>query len=170
MKEIKLRGRGGNHVALVDDCWYEILSQYNWYVDVGGYAFMDRTMDGIRQRVFMHRYIMLAPDGLEVDHINHNTSDNRTENLRIVRKQKNIWNSKISKNNTTGYKGVCWDKSRNAYYVYICKDRHTYHVGRFETKEEAALAYNKKAIELFGENAWLNPISEEYLKNGENLI
>lgn len=84
--------------------------------------------------------------------------DNTLGNLRLCKKQQNEFNTKVRSDNTTGYKGVSFSKSKNKYRSYINKDGHYYHLGYFNTKEEAALTYNQKAISLFGEYARLNEI------------
>jgi hypothetical protein len=61
-------------------------------------------------------------------------------------------------NNTSGYKGVCWRKDRCKWEVKLRYQRKCYYLGYFISKLEAALAYNKKALELAGEFAWLNPV------------
>ena len=78
--------------------------------------------------------------------------------MRLCKKQQNEFNTKVRSDNTTGYKGVSFSKSKNKYRSYINKDGHYYHLGYFNTKEEAALTYNQKAISLFGEYARLNEI------------
>ena len=102
----------------------------------------------------LHRYIMNAPDGMDVDHINHDTLDNRKNNLRICTRQQNLWNTKPY--GSCKYKGVCWDKHRNKWLSYVTFENKFITLGRFNTEEEAARAYDTKAKELFGEFAYLN--------------
>jgi len=92
------------------------------------------------------------------DHINRNRLDYRKENLRPCNKSQNMANSKISKRNSSGYKGVSFDPSRNNWRAVICKRGKYITIGRYNTKEEAAEAYNLKAKELFGKFANLNVI------------
>ena len=64
----------------------------------------------------------------------------------------------ISNKGSSKYKGVSWYSSRNKWYSYIHFNYEKIHIGYFENEKEAALAYNKKAKELFGEYAYLNEV------------
>jgi hypothetical protein len=86
-----------------------------------------------------------------IDHINRNTYDNRSCNLRWATLSENCANCKKSKKNTSGVKGVSWDKSRNKYITTIQCNGIKTHIGYFETVEEAAIKRREKEIELFGE-------------------
>lgn len=89
----------------------------------------------------------------EIDHINGNRADNRVVNLRACTRSSNLANMFISSRNTSGIKGVGWDKARAKWFAKIaCNGRH-YNLGRFEAKEEAAAAYAKAAVQHFGEFA-----------------
>ena len=66
----------------------------------------------------------------------------------------------ISKHNTSGYKGVSWDAKRCKYYAYIQINGKTKSLGRYARADDAARAYNNKAIQVFGEFAKLNEIKE----------
>lgn len=111
-----------------------------------------------KEHVFMHRFIMMAPEGLEVDHINGNRLDNRECNLRIVTPSKNQYNRRMQRNNKTGYKGVSFDRSRGKFMASISANGKQINLGRFKTAEEAARAYNQAALELHGEYAFLNDV------------
>lgn len=117
-------------------------------------AFINR-----KNKIGIHRLIMKVNNSkLSVDHINGNGLDNRKENLRICSHKENLRNSRKPKNNTSGYKGVSWDKSRNRWKAYIIFDYKFKYLGRFKIKKDAALAYNKAAKDLFGEFAKLNDL------------
>lgn len=82
-----------------------------------------------------------------IDHIDGNKANNALANLRAATQQQNSYNAKLSKLNTSGFKGVCWDKSKMKWMASIrlpCGKQKT--IGRYETKEEAAAAF--KAVEL----------------------
>lgn len=146
------------YVAIVDDEDYERVSKYKWCVSSDGY-----THNGTVG--LMHRFIMGIDDpNLVVDHINHDTLDNRKKNLRVCTNQQNNFNSKPY--NKIGYKGVTnkakSDKRyrKKTYQARITKDGIKYHLGYYSTPEQAAAAYNGAARILFGEFAYLNPLPD----------
>lgn len=143
---------------MVDDEWYEILHQWTWYF-TGAYAARDIGGRNNKEIVYMHRYICMAPEGYEVDHINGNKLDNRIKNLRIVKPAQNHFNRAKQSNNKTGFKGVCWDKSRSKYIASIQANGKQKNLGRFDSPIDAAKAYNKAAVELHGEYVRLNDLS-----------
>lgn len=107
-----------------------------------------------------HNLVWLYHKGVwpdfELDHINNDPLDNRIENLRPADRNEQSANQKLQSRRAGKYKGV--HKNDTSYYVKIKKNGKQYHVGSFKTEVEAALAYNKKAIELFGEFARLNEV------------
>jgi hypothetical protein len=161
MKEIPLPD-GLN--AIVDDEDFAILSGFSWKLNKDGYAVRygrhptaPRTM-----MIYMHRVIagMQVGDGKYVDHRNHEKLDNRRENLRICTMGENNANKRLHGRNTSGFKGVTWDKFARKWEALIYWKRKGIYLGVFESKNEAAHAYNKAAITLHGEFATLNPIGE----------
>lgn len=137
--------------ALVDAEDAEKCLKHSWCVSQG-YAIS--CFKG--RKIPMHRFVLgYGPndyDDFHVDHINHNRLDNRKCNLRIVTPEANQVN-KIGRTNEKmqGVK-VCFTH----YSAEIVDDGRKIHIGRFATAEEAARAYDKKAIELHGEFASLN--------------
>ena len=101
------------------------------------------------KKIYLQNYILNTD--LTVDHINHDIYDCRKENLRKANKSKNMMNSLLSKRNSSGVKGVSYDKERNKWYASITKDNKTYNLGRYESFHDAVLIRFKKEIELFGE-------------------
>ncbi len=67
----------------------------------------------------MHRVILGTPPGLFTDHVNGNQLDNRRENLRVCTPSQNQANKKLSKNNTSGHKGVEHVKKINRWRATI---------------------------------------------------
>ena len=157
---------------LFDKQFTELVSGCKWYVSRergNQYAVANTRKNGMATTIKMHRLILGLPKFKpEVDHINHNGLDNRLSNLRVVTTSQNQGNRKKRKTarNTSAFKGVhkhsfskLNPKMRNPWISKIFKDGKHYKVGSFGTEREAALAYNKKATELFGEYAYLNKVA-----------
>lgn len=88
-----------------------------------------------------------------IDHINHDTIDDRIENLREATGSQNQANRMISCNNTSGYKGVVWCKAKGKWQTGIKTKGKYKHIGYFLTPEDAHAAYVENAKLLFGEFA-----------------
>jgi hypothetical protein len=104
----------------------------------------------------VHRLVANAfipnPENKEcIDHINGNRIDNRIENLRWATKSENSINKITQSNNTSGFAGVCYDKTHNKWNAYYTLQRRQYKIGSFKTLEEAKEQRIKKANEVFGE-------------------
>jgi len=138
--------------AKVDDEDYEWLTQWNWYFEKRGYAGR-RSGNKILK---MHREIIKTPDGLFTDHINGDRIDNQKSNLRICTIMQNTHNSRVRKDNLSGYKGVSWCKRERKYHVRIYCNYIKKSIGYFDDVIEAALAYDKEARKLYGEFARTN--------------
>lgn len=139
--------------AIVDPGNYECLKQYKWYALKMRNAFYAVRPIGKwpnQQMILMHRQIMNTPKGMETDHRNHNTLDNRIANLRICTHSNNQYNRKIPRTGTSKFKGVSWHKTREKWMVCIQKDKKTIHLGRFDNEIKAAMTYDKKAKEIYG--------------------
>ena len=98
---------------------------------------------------------------LLIDHIDGNPENNFIWNLRPVTPQQNSCNSRIQSNNTSGYKGVSWNKTAKKWRSSIRHNNKNIHIGYYTDLHEAAEAYNVKAKELHGEYARLNDILKE---------
>lgn len=153
-------------VAIVDDEDFENLNKNKWYYSKG-YAGRKNKIKGpdYGKLIYMHREVMDAPEGKQVDHKNHKKLDNRKENLRICSNAENNWNKSFTKRNKIGEKGVWYIKNDNKYGAMIKKNGVTYWIGSFQTKEEAAAKYREKAKELHGEFVYDENIKEADLSS-----
>ena len=87
----------------------------------------------------------------EVDHVNGQRDDNRWANLRSATKSQNMHNSRRRTNNTSGAKGVSWDKEVGKWMAYITVQRKRYNLGRFKNIADAAEAYRAASQKLHGD-------------------
>lgn len=118
-----------------------------WYDNTGGYCFA--IVEGNTKS--LHRFLMDAPKGMVVDHINGNVKDSRVENLRICTHYQNLKNRQMNKNNSSGVRGVTWCKRNKRWYAKIQDRGRGFNLGYFKTIEEASQAYEAKYKELAGE-------------------
>lgn len=161
MKELNLTQR---KIALVDDEDYEKVRYFRWYAyyDPAMRSFIPQRNiteeDGTRRTIYLHRFVMNAPKGSVVDHIDHDTLNCQKSNLRICTHAQNMLNRRVYKNNKTGFKGVEWRPEKNKFVARIRADNKKIHLGYFTDKVEAAKAYNTAAIKYHGEFANLNHV------------
>jgi hypothetical protein len=134
--------------ALVSDEDFLVLSQWTWCVSGNGYAHRSVNINGRKSTVKMHRTVIHAPKGFDIDHINGNKLDNRRENLRIASRSLNMHNVPKRVTNTSGYKGVTWHKAANKWCAQIMINYKNHYLGLFENIEEAVRARRKKEVDL----------------------
>lgn len=124
-----------------DVCWHLTKLKY-----IGGH-FQGKL-------VLLHAFILGKKSKMVIDHINHNTADNRKENLRICSHRQNRMNHKIYKNNTTGYSGVRFCKASNKWTAHISVNYKTINLGTFESMEEAVDVRKKAEKKYFDKFAY----------------
>jgi len=130
-----------------------ILKKYKVYYDKSnGYYRVRGKGSGY---IYLHRLILGATKGQIVDHKNRNKHDNRRENLRIVSHKLNNYNQKVK--NPLG-RGIYFDKFGNRFRACLSDKNKTLKLGSFKTINEAKIAYNKKALEMYGVNAFQHNI------------
>jgi hypothetical protein len=158
MKEIQLtQGK----IALVDDEDYEHLKQYKWYANKRCntfYALRNKWANGEHSIIFMHREILglVKGDGKIADHRDRDGLHNWKENLRIVTPIVSILNRRENKNNTSGYRGVSWNKNAKKWVVHIGINGEDVYCGLYADPVIAALTYDSKAKKYHGDEAILN--------------
>lgn len=149
--------------TIVDSEDFDLVN-YSWYASFNKnvdnyYAGHTEIINGRREYVWIHRIILerilnrklLSRD--LVDHIDHNTLNNVRSNLRLANYSQNASNSKKSRANTSGFKGVIYNKNRSKWMARIKFNQKLIYIGLYSTPELAHEAYCKKAKELFGEFA-----------------
>lgn len=146
----KVQGR-----VMVDDSDYDNLSKYHWFLSWNGYAVASVYENGKEKRLRMHKVIK---NGEFIDHIDGDKLNNQSLNLRLCSKSTNGANRGKTIKNKSGYKGVHFNKNCNKWRAMIRVNNKSQHIGVFEDIKDAALAYNNKAKELFGEFAYLNQV------------
>jgi len=145
--------------TVVDDENYDFLTKYDSYAQhIGNGIFYAMIRLSVGDKAIpMHRIINNTPDGMKTDHINHNTLDNRKENLRICNVSQNAQNKKWCKHSSK-YKGVCYDKYHKKWRASIWTNNRALLLGYFLNENDAGLAYNRAAVEYFGNFAHINII------------
>lgn len=172
MKYIECKNRQ-NQVTkvMVSDCDYELLNQDKWHIGSHGYAV--RTIPGTNgKKMLMHSLIMGECDGYEIDHIDHNPLNNTRENLRFVTHQQNSQNRRKPNkaNPISRYKGVKPNNSKkNPWQANIIVNGHSIYLGSFKTEFAAAKAYDRAALNYFGQYACLNFPANTYIPSATNL-
>jgi hypothetical protein len=145
-------------VALVDRADLELVAAHRWYANRFCRTFYATTNirrdNGCRTTFRMQR--LSFPVAEEVDHINGNGLDNRRANLRAATRAENQCNCRTPITNTSGLKGAYWDKTNSRWVSYITVKGLQIYLGRHDTAEECARAYDAAARVHFGAFACVN--------------
>lgn len=170
MKEIKLEN--SHLVAVIDDEDFELVRPHRWYLRVRkGLNYAEAHVYG-KRACGMHRVILGIVSNIHIDHIDNDGLNNRKSNLRFATASQNQANTHLRVDNTSGFKGVSWDKSLNRWRVSIRKRGSKRYVGVFTDPIAAAHAYDEAALEYFGEFARINfpRKGEETMPSGTRFI
>lgn len=145
----------GTKEVLIDNQDVELCSNYTWHLKYSkkNNSFYVQT-HYLDKKIKLHRLITNCPDGMVVDHINHNTLDNRRENLKVCMQIDNQHNLRLQRNNTSGCSGVVYNKCLNKWIARIQNNYKVINLGCFNNKEDAILArkfaeikyWNKKEL------------------------
>lgn len=161
-RESAIINLGNGHKAIVDLEDLPKLSLFRWFAEKRGnvyYAGTSKTKKTLGKKLCMHHEVLgKSPPGMEIDHINGNGLDNRKENLRFCSHRQNLQAARKRKANASSkYKGVSWDNRRKRWQARIQGLDGTRHwLGRYVSELDAAKAYDKAALETFGEFAVVN--------------
>jgi hypothetical protein len=144
-------------VALVDEADYEWLSQWKWCAQYmasvkGFYAVRGVKKDGKCTSIPMHRFILGLQKGdkLQADHVNRDTLDNRRSNLRSCTRSENNQNKSAQSNNSSGFKGVCFDKRKGKWKAEIKTQGKRMFLGYRDNPKDAHALYVAAAYEHHG--------------------
>jgi hypothetical protein len=156
--------------AIVDADDYDWLIQYKWHCRHNRnkfYAYRNKA----GKPVSMHRELIANNKSLLVDHIDGNGLNNRKSNLRLCTIAQNAHNRLPKSNSRSRYKGLSWHKPHKRWEVRIIKSGKSSFLGCFDDPTDAALAYDRKAEQLFGQFAYLNfPQLAEFRKHLRKII
>lgn len=156
MKEIPLTQ---NKFAIIDDDDWDVVIQYKWYAlkQRKKYYAVAHTkkVDGKDTLIGMHRLIMNAPSGVEVDHADRDPLNNQRSNLRFATASQQGTNKDKIPGCSSKYKGVSWKRDCGLWIAQIRVKKLIY-LGTFKSEIDAAKAYDQAAIKNFGEFAKLN--------------
>ena len=159
MKEIQLTQ---GFSTFVDDEDFDRLIRFKWRASKNGkniYAERSCVINNKKIHIYMHREIMRAIEGIEIDHINGDGLKNIKINLRSCSHAQNLINSSKYKNSTSKYKGVYFDKKDKRWIARISINGKNKYLGCSKNEIEAAKMYNKKAKEIYGEFSRINIIT-----------
>ena len=153
MAEIKLtRGM----VAIVDDADVPLVAGYSWHAKQCKQTFYAEACPGHNMHILMHHLIVQLDDGQQCDHEDRNGLNNSRSNLRVATRSQNARNKRMSRNNTSGFKGVYFNKHKQRWQAQIVVNGKRRFLGRFATPEAGAVAYDVAAKRLHGEFAATN--------------
>ena len=156
MKQIQLANNKG--FALIDDEDFILISGYNLYLAERKpcfYVICAKQINKKTKHIYLHRLIMNAQRGQQIDHRDGNGLNCQKSNLRFCTQLQNTMNQRKTKG-TSRYKGVSWHKQTKKWRAAIMLHRKQHHLGCFVDEIDAAKAYDKAARELFGEFALCN--------------
>lgn len=138
----------------IDHTDYSKVAKHKWVTNAAGYFVA--SLGRKDNHIFLHRLVMAPENGMYVDHIDGNKGNCRRSNLRFCTYAENNRNMKISKRNSSGYKGVHWASDRRKWRAEITVNGKHIRLGSYDSIDEAAEVYDKAATFYFGEFAKTN--------------
>ncbi len=160
--EIRLCDENGNYIDSAKVSLHRVpeVRGYRWYLNDDDPTNRYVVSTPGSKKIYLHKLLLSAPEGYEVDHRNQDKLDCRDSNLRVATPTNNRHNRKERADNPSGFRGVRKTQSGKWSATIKC-DHVKYYLGLFKTKEEAIEARIDKEIELYGE------FSPEYNANEE---
>lgn len=152
--EIKIvGGKYDGTTSLIDLEDIEKCKKYKWYAQLFGYKRKRLYFTNPKNNLLLHRYIVNNYTPIETDHIDNDGLNNRKYNLRVCGRQRNAQNRKFNSNNTSGHKGVCWNKHipTPKWMAYIQVNKKFVNLGYFDEYEDAVIAREKAEAKYYGE-------------------
>lgn len=140
---------------------YDIISKYTWYEHkpCDNYRSL-MSYDKVKKEKVKFWWIVL---GKNCDHIDHNTFNNRKSNLRICSQNKNLQNTGLRSDNSSGVIGVSFNKNTNKWFAYInCDKKRVFTSKLFLNKDDAIKARLEAEVKYFGEFAPQKHLFEKY--------
>lgn len=134
-----------NKVVKIDDSDFEWAARFSWHATKSGKRFYARRREGWKGKLFsMHRELLVAPEGKDVDHIDGDGLNNQRSNLRIVSRSQNLCGFLRKKEGATSrFRGVCWDSTEKKWLAQIRTNQKNKYLGRFDSELLAAEAYRR---------------------------
>ena len=142
---------GRSEPSIIDKEDYDKVKNYRWKKYQENYAYARKTFNKKKTITYLHRLVIDAKEGFDVDHINGNPLDNRKCNLRVVTHQQNCFNRKPNSRNKTGTSGVYWNNRRGEWASCIGIDKKRKFLGYFKNLEDAINARKDAEIKYYGE-------------------
>lgn len=147
---------GSRHTVRVSPSDFDLLSRYSWHVTKAGWKFYARTtLNG--RNILMHRMLMIPGPAQVVDHVDDDGLNNMRENLRLCSNAENTARQRRTENSgSSRFRGVSWNRRDHNWRVSIRVRGSSHFLGHYDEEQDAARAYDAKAVEMFGEFARLN--------------
>jgi hypothetical protein len=144
------------YITTIDAADVPLVKDRNWSALVlkrNVYAVRGTELSGQKTMILMHRVLTDAPAGMDVDHKDGHSLNNRQYNLRVCTHGENVLNKAMRSDNKSGFKGVCWETRAQKWRAEISCDGVVRYLGYFASPEEAHAAYSAAAYDLHGQFA-----------------
>lgn len=152
-----IKSKGEDYEVTIDKIFHNKVKKHRWFLSSKKYAVA--YINGKQE--LLHRFITNPPNNKYVDHINHNTLDNRIANLRVCTQVENMRNARLKKNNTSGHAGVYKHNQNDTWVAKIKVNYKSIYLGSFTNKSDAIKAREEAEVTYFGEFRYKGAKSKE---------